>query len=74
MSEIGKLIAVAGVAMVVVGVAIWGLGRAGFRGLPGDVNYQSDHVKVFFPVVTCIAVSILLTLLMWLWNWLHRGP
>lgn len=72
MSEIGRFIVLAGVFLVVVGLVVWGLGRAGFRGLPGDISYQSEHVRIYFPVVTCIVLSVVLTLVLWLWEWLGR--
>jgi hypothetical protein len=55
-----------------VGAVVWGLGRAGFRGLPGDVRYESGNVRFYFPVVSCIVLSVILTALMWLWQWLGR--
>jgi hypothetical protein len=72
MSDIGKLLIGLGVLIVVVGLAVWGLGRLGFRGLPGDIAYKSGSVRVFFPIVTCIVISVLLTLGLWAWSWLMR--
>ncbi|NLU23039.1 MAG: DUF2905 family protein, partial [Phycisphaerae bacterium] len=42
MTEIGRFIVLAGVFLVVVGLVVWGLGREGVRGLPGDISYESD--------------------------------
>jgi hypothetical protein len=72
MSNVGKLLIVAGLLMAVVGLVVWGLGRAGFRGLPGDIRYESDNVRFYFPIVTCIVLSVILTAIMWLWQWLGR--
>ena len=72
MTEMGRLIVLAGVVLLVVGWVVGGLGRAGFRGLPGDISYESDHVRVYFPIVTCIVLSVVLTLVLWLWQWLGR--
>ena len=66
----GKLLMIGGVALAAVGVLLWALARLGFRGLPGDIRYQGEHVGVYFPIVTCVAVSILLTVALWLWRWL----
>lgn len=68
MIPMGKLIIVLGVAMVIIGAAIWALGRLGFRGLPGDIRYESENVRFYFPIVSCIVLSIILTLGMWLWH------
>ncbi len=72
MAEIGKYLLLFGVVLAVVGAVLWGLGRAGFRGLPGDIRYESDNVRIYFPIVTSIILSIALTALVWLWQWISR--
>ena len=72
MEQVGKVIVLVGAALALIGLAIWGLGKAGFRGLPGDIRYESENVKVYVPIVTCIVISVVLTLLVWLWQWLRR--
>lgn len=66
MTQIGRLMVVAGLALAGIGLVVWLLGRLGFRGLPGDVRYESEHVRVYFPIVTCIVLSVLLTAGFWL--------
>jgi hypothetical protein len=61
-----------GLVLAVVGAAVWGLGRAGFRGLPGDVRYESGNVRFYFPVVSCVVLSVILTALVWLVQWMGR--
>jgi hypothetical protein len=68
----GRLLIVLGVVVLVIGVLMLVAEKAGFRGLPGDIRYESSRVRVYFPIVTCLVLSILLTLGMWLWNWLRR--
>lgn len=70
MSDIGRMLIVLGLVVAAVGMAMWGLGRTGFRGLPGDVRYEGENVRIYFPIVTCLALSVLLTAAMWLWRWL----
>jgi hypothetical protein len=70
MIDIGKGLIVLGCALALIGVIVWTLGRAGFRGLPGDISYQSQNVRFYFPIVSCIVISILLTAGIWLWRWL----
>lgn len=72
MMQAGKAILIVGAVLVVIGAVVWALGGAGvrFRGLPGDIRYESGPVRVYFPIVTCVVLSILLTLALWLWNWL----
>ena len=69
MTDLGKAIMLFGVVLAVIGALVWALGKSGFRGLPGDVSYQGEHVRFYFPIVTCIVVSIVFTLAMWLWRW-----
>jgi hypothetical protein len=40
--------------------------------LPGDIAYQGKHGSFYFPVVTCILLSVALTLILWLVQWLKR--
>lgn len=72
MTQLGKLMIVAGIALALIGAIIFGLGRLGFRGLPGDISVQSDRGSFYFPIVSCLALSLLLTLGMWLWRWISR--
>ncbi|MGA3171016.1 MAG: DUF2905 domain-containing protein [Chthoniobacteraceae bacterium] len=69
MQEIGKLLFVAGLVMAVVGFVIWKTGVVGMIGrLPGDISVQRPGFSFYFPITTCIAISIVLTLLMWLFR------
>lgn len=65
----GKIMMVAGAILLLLGALVWLLGKSGFKGLPGDIRYESENVKVYFPIVTCLVVSLGLTLLFWLWQW-----
>jgi len=66
--QLGKLLMLAGVVLLLVGAAVWALGRVGFRGLPGDIRYESDGLRVYIPIVTCLVISALLTLALWAWR------
>lgn len=72
MPQLGKMIVVMGLVLVLLGGAIWLLGKTGFRGLPGDIRYESEGTHFYFPVVTCLLVSLFLTLGLWIWRWLSR--
>jgi hypothetical protein len=76
MSHLGRIIAIIGLILVVTGLALWGLGRLGLRGLPGEIHYQSEGTRIHLPIVTCLVASVVLTILinaaLWLWNWLAR--
>lgn len=66
MTQMGRILIVAGLVLAGMGLVIWLLGKAGFRSLPGDIRYESENVKVYFPIVTCLALSGVLTGVIWL--------
>ncbi len=41
MTQIGKYLIVLGLALAAVGLIVWGLGKIGFRGLPGDIRIET---------------------------------
>ena len=54
MEQLGKIVALAGLVLAVVGGVLYVMGRTGFRGLPGDIRYETGNVRVYFPIVTSI--------------------
>lgn len=60
----------AGLGLAVVGAFVWWLGpRLGGGGLlPGDLSFRRGNVSIHFPLVTCLVLSVLLTLLLRLFN------
>ena len=69
MNEIGKFLVVAGLLTALVGVLLWsGLGKGWFGRLPGDVHYSKGDFHFYFPIVTCLLLSLLLTLILWLFR------
>ncbi len=67
MQEMGKFVVLIGVLLVVAGVVLWRFpGFFGWVGkLPGDISWQKGNFSFSFPVVTCILISIVITLLSW---------
>lgn len=55
-----------GLALVIVGVLWPWLGRLGLGRLPGDFRVQTEHGVFYFPVVTCIVISVVISLVLWL--------
>jgi hypothetical protein len=45
---------------------VWVLGRLGFKGLPGDFAWESGNVKIYVPIVTCLVLSVVISLGVWL--------
>ncbi|HUB27667.1 MAG TPA: DUF2905 domain-containing protein [Tepidisphaeraceae bacterium] len=72
MTDLGKLLMLGGGFLLLIGAIVWLLGRSGFRGMPGDISYQSDHARFYFPIVSCIVLSLALTAVLWIVQWLGR--
>jgi Protein of unknown function (DUF2905) len=65
MRELGKFVAVMGVIITLVGVVMWsGFAPKWLGRLPGDIRIERGHSAFYFPIVTCIILSILLSLLL----------
>jgi uncharacterized membrane protein required for colicin V production len=64
MPDLGKLLVVLGVIAVVIGALIWtGFGNWIGR-LPGDIRVERGNSGFYFPIVTCIIISLVLTVVM----------
>jgi hypothetical protein len=57
---------VLGVVLVVAGLLWPWLSRVGLGRLPGDIRIQSENGVFYFPLVTCIVISAVLSLVFWL--------
>ena len=57
-----------GLALVLAGIAWPLLSRIGLGRLPGDIIVQRGTTSFYFPLATCIVISIVLSALMWLLN------
>ena len=65
MRDLGRVLVVFGGAIVVVGLLLWSGVGAGWLGrLPGDIRVERGSSTFYFPIVTCIVVSVVLTLIM----------
>jgi hypothetical protein len=70
----GRILIGFGILLVVAGMIVLGLERVGLRPghLPGDFAWRGRGVQVWFPLGTCIVLSILLSLVMYLLAKFHR--
>lgn len=68
MREMGKALLVFGGVLVVMGLLLTLGSRLPFRlgRLPGDIVWQGKNSTFYFPVVTCIVISVVLTVILWL--------
>jgi hypothetical protein len=77
MRQLGKTMVFAGAVLAAAGALVWLAARRGglplrLGRLPGDIAYQGKHGSFYFPVVTCILLSVGVTLILWLAQWLKR--
>ncbi len=74
MTALGKLLIVAGGAMVLLGIVVVLAGRSNLPigRLPGDIVYRGKNTMFYFPLVTCIVLSVVLSLIMWIVGRLSR--
>jgi len=70
--QIGKWLIVAGLVIVLLGALMVLLGRVGLFRLPGDLEFGSKNWRVYIPIASCIVISIVLTLILWLVNHFRR--
>jgi hypothetical protein len=65
---VGRMLIVAGVVMVLAGVLLTFAGRLPFRlgRLPGDIYVQGRGGSFYFPLVTCLILSAVFSLVMWI--------
>ncbi len=70
--QMGKWLIVAGVIIALLGGLMLLLGRIGLFKLPGDLEFGSKSWRVYIPIASCILLSILLTLILWLINYFRR--
>jgi DUF2905 family protein len=67
--DIGRAFIVAGVVLIVLGVILSLAGRLPWLGrLPGDIVVRRGGFTFYFPLATCLLLSLLLTLLFSLWR------
>lgn len=73
MDTIGRALVIAGVVILVVGLALTFADRVPFIGrLPGDLTVRGDGWTVYAPIATSIVVSLVLTAALSLFAWLAR--
>lgn len=65
---LGRLLIVAGLFLVVAGLLVTFSGRLPLRlgRLPGDIYYQGRNSSFYFPITTCILLSLLISFVLWI--------
>jgi hypothetical protein len=70
--QIGKWLIAAGIFIAVLGVLTLLLGQVGLFRLPGDLEFGSKNWRIYVPIASCVLLSIILTLILWLINYFRR--
>ncbi|HYL70237.1 MAG TPA: DUF2905 domain-containing protein [Candidatus Dormibacteraeota bacterium] len=61
MGDIGKLLLIVGLALALAGAILVVGARLGLGRLPGDIAVSRGNVSIAFPIVTCLVISVILT-------------
>jgi DUF2905 family protein len=72
--ELGRTLLMLGMFIVLVGAFFYFGGKLPFRlgRLPGDIVHKGEHTTFYFPMVTCLVLSVGLSLLFWLLSRFRR--
>ena len=72
--ETGRLFVLAGAMLIVLGVLLYFGTKLPFRlgQLPGDIVHRTKNGLFYFPVVSCLVVSAIITLLAWLMSLIRK--
>ncbi|HEY8960710.1 MAG TPA: DUF2905 domain-containing protein [Luteolibacter sp.] len=72
MATLGKWLMTTGALIAVAGALIWLLGGKGWLGwigrLPGDIRIETKNGGFYFPLTTCLLLSVVVSLLLALWR------
>ncbi len=69
MSEMAKTLIVIGIVFVVAGLLLSAVGKIpGLGKLPGDILIKKENFTFYFPLATCLLISLLLSIIFHLWG------
>jgi hypothetical protein len=68
--EFGRALLILGAISVIVGAFLCFGGRLPLRlgRLPGDIIHRGEHTTFYFPIMTCLVISIILSILFWIFS------
>lgn len=70
--QLGRFLVITGIILVVLGLIAMAGARFGLGRLPGDIAYKGKNVHFYFPVVTSLILSVVLTAILWLISFFTR--
>jgi hypothetical protein len=67
MNDFGKALVILGAALVVAGLLLWKTNLLDWLGrLPGDIHFSGKNGSFHFPIVTCLLISAVVSIVIWL--------
>lgn len=63
-----RILIIIGIVLVILGILWPWLQKTGLGRLPGDIALERDNFRFYFPITTSIIISIVITLLFWLFR------
>lgn len=69
--QIGKILIFAGLTIISLGIILLIAGKIGLFKLPGDIHIKGKNFSFYFPIVSCIIISAIITLIFWLIKFLR---
>ena len=72
--ELGRALLILGAVIAIAGALFYFGARLPFRlgRLPGDIVHRGEHTTFYFPIVTCLVISVVLSILFWLFSNFRR--
>ena len=68
MNDLSRTLIIIGIGIAVIGLLLPYLSKIGLGRLPGDIAVERENFRFYFPLATSIIVSLVLTLLLWLFR------
>jgi hypothetical protein len=65
MSDMQRILIAIGVVILIVGLLWPWLSRLGLGRLPGDIRIETESGFFYFPITTCVVISIILSVIIW---------
>lgn len=66
--EIRRILIIAGVVLIFMGLLWPWLGKIPFGRLPGDILIERPNVRIYIPITTMILISLILSIIAWLFR------
>jgi DUF2905 family protein len=72
--DLGRALLILGAVIAGAGALLYFGARLPFRlgRLPGDIVHRGEHTTFYFPIVSCLVISVVLSLILWLFSHLRR--